>query len=124
MWYRAVQGHRSVHTHLKPQDAGCSVLQVLAAFQDGRDWGTALLETGHPHHALPCHSWGICIKTEGMVPVLRLCYPYLEQAPGTNSLLFTKPLGKAVRQIKGRKATIRDYQTPSLPGERPGAIHF
>lgn len=73
---------------------------------------------------MPFHSWGIRNETGDMEPVLCLCCPYLEQAPGTNSLLFTKPLGKAVRQIKGRKATIKDYQTPSLPGERAGAIHF
>lgn len=117
-------GHRSVHTHLKAQRAGYSLLQLLAASQDGRDGGTALLETEHPHRALPYHSEGVCIETGGMKSVLCRCYPYLEQAPGTNSLMFTKPLGKAVRQIKGRKATIKDYQTPSLPGERPGAIHF
>lgn len=109
-------------------DAGVSIPsskpRLLAASQDGRDGGRALLEAEHSHHALPYHSRGICNKTGDMGPVLCLCCPYLQQAPGTNSLMFTKPLGKAVRQIKGRKATIKDYQTPSLPGERPEAIHF
>lgn len=79
-----------------------------------------------PYWSLSTHTMPFPTKAGAFVTRQEpaLCLSYLEQAPGTNPLTFTKPLGKAVRQIKGRKATIKDYQTPSLPGERPGAIHF
>lgn len=113
------------------QGAGCSFLQPLTAPQDGRDGEQPYWRLSTPCHALPCHHWPWGTGTKGgrrlltcMEPVLPLCYPYLEQQPSTNSPRFTKPLRKAIRQINERKAPIKDYQTPSLPGERPGAIHF
>lgn len=80
-------------------------------------------------HTLPCHCchWGQITREETDAdlhgaspdPLLTLLYllysTYLEQQHCTNSPRFTKLLGKA---------TIKDYQTPSLTGERPGAIHF
>ena len=60
-----------------------------------------------------------CLK-----PVLPFCCPYLEQPPSTDSSRLAKPLREAIRQINERKAPIKTYQTPSPPGEGPGAIHL
>lgn len=92
-----------------PQGAGCPL-----------GGGTPSLGAERPQHApLIVSLRGTCME-----PVLPSCYPHLEQQSSTNSSGLTKPLGEAIRQINERKAPIKDYQTPSPPGEGPGAIHF
>ena len=126
-----VQGRRGLDPQLK--HPGCWVLPppALGCTPGWQGWGTALLEAEHPMPCPSLPSLALGDRYQGgrhlltcLEPVLPLCYPYLEQQPGTNSPRFTKPLRKAIRQINERKAPIKDYQTPSLPGERPGAIHF